>query len=61
MRTALGYDGVGMRRSFPAVAHTGAIWSLVQEHGFTQRVIARLQVELAFPELQQERKNTLIP
>jgi predicted transcriptional regulator len=108
MPAALGYDGVAMRRSPSVAAYTRAIRSLVWEHGFTQRMIARalgvseayisrlmrdpakleafvsqlgrhprladfvraledrefrirLQVELAFPELQEERKTTLTP
>jgi hypothetical protein len=40
-RSALGYDGVVAGRGLSVIAYTGAIRSLVGEHGFTQRMIAR--------------------
>jgi ParB-like chromosome segregation protein Spo0J len=101
------YDKGVVRRSLSVAAYTRAILSLIREHGFTQRMIARglgvseayisrlvrnpakleefvgrlrnhpaladfvravedrefrarLQMELAFPELREERNPTLI-
>ena len=101
------YDKSVVRRSLSVAAYTRAILSLIREHGFTQRMIARglgvseayisrlvrdpakldefvgrlrnhpaladfvravedrefrarLQMELAFPELREERNPTLI-